>query len=263
MAENLVFITGATGHIGFKTLVLALEAGYSIRAAVRSEAKISKILSAPSIKALNPGSRLSFVVVPELTAEGAYDEAVKGVTHIIHLASPIVMKGEIKPENYVSEIVEPAVAGTVSILKAASKTTGIKRVVITTSVVALMEAKWFFEEEAPEYMVFNQDSRTPFVLGPYPTDFHAYNASKVAALEATEAFIRDQTPNFDIVNVAPTFVIGKDELITNVKDITLGTNGAALGVVLGNKLPYKVFGSSVHVDDGKTSLPCSPLRIKY
>lgn len=252
MAESLVFITGATGHIGFKTLVEALQAGYNVRAAVRSESKKSQILSAPSIKTLNPGPKLSFVIVPDLTAEGAYDEAVKGVTYILHLASPIVMKGEIKPENYQTELIEPAVAGTVSVLKAAAKTTGIKRVVITSSIVAIIAAKWFFEEDAPEGMVFDRDSRTPFESGPYPTDFHAYNASKVAALEATDAFVRDQKPDFDIVNIDPSFVVGKNELITDVKDITLGTNGAALGVALGNKLPYPVFGASVHVDDGNS-----------
>jgi nucleoside-diphosphate-sugar epimerase len=251
MAENLVFITGATGHIGFKTLVVALQSGYNVRAAIRSASKKSQILSAPSIKALNPGSRLSFVIVPDLTAEGAYDEAVKGATHIIHLASPIVMKGEIKPENYQVELIDPAVAGTVSVLKAAAKTAGVKRVVITSSVVAIVAAKWFFEEEAPEDVVFDHNSRTPFESGPYPTDFHAYNASKVAALEATDAFVRDQKPEFDIVNINPSFVIGRNELIADVKDITLGTNGAALGVILGNKLPYPVFGASVHVDDGK------------
>jgi hypothetical protein len=32
MAENLVLITSATGHVGFRTLVDALKAGYSVRA---------------------------------------------------------------------------------------------------------------------------------------------------------------------------------------------------------------------------------------
>jgi hypothetical protein len=34
MANDLVFITGGTGHIGFRTLVIALQLGYSVRAAV-------------------------------------------------------------------------------------------------------------------------------------------------------------------------------------------------------------------------------------
>ena len=66
------------------------------------------------------------------------DEAVKDVSYIIHIASPIVLKGEIAPENYEKELVEPAISATISILNAASKTTGVKRVVITSSVVALI-----------------------------------------------------------------------------------------------------------------------------
>jgi nucleoside-diphosphate-sugar epimerase len=38
MKHSPVLITGATGHIGFKTLV-TLQASYSVRAAVQSEAK--------------------------------------------------------------------------------------------------------------------------------------------------------------------------------------------------------------------------------
>ena len=92
MADNLVFITGATGHIGFRTLVLALKAGYPVRAAIRSESKKAHILSAPSIKVAKPGSKLTFVIVPDISADGAYDEAVKGSTYILHIASPLVMK---------------------------------------------------------------------------------------------------------------------------------------------------------------------------
>jgi len=256
MSDNLVLITGATGHIGFKTLVDALEAGYFVRAAVRSIAKQDQILSAPSIKALNPGSKLTFVTVPDLTVDGAYDEAVKGATYIIHIASPIILKGEIKPEDYEKELVEPAVSATVSILKAAAKTTGIKRVVITSSVVALIPSQYILEETVPEGVVYDHTSRTPFIGGPYPTDFHAYNASKVAAFDATNAFIESEKPSLDVVNISPSFVVGKNELVTDIiKDATLGTNVTVLGVVLGNKLPYPVFGNSVHVDDGL----CYPL----
>jgi hypothetical protein len=67
----------------------ALKAGYHVQAAVRSESKKDKILSATSIKAPNPGPALSFIIIPELTAEGAYDEAVKGCTYILHIASPL------------------------------------------------------------------------------------------------------------------------------------------------------------------------------
>ena len=71
-------------------LVEALEAGFHVRAAVRSATKADKILAAPSIKRLNPGNKLEFANVPDMLVEGAYDEAIKGATFAIHVASPLV-----------------------------------------------------------------------------------------------------------------------------------------------------------------------------
>lgn len=247
--SGLVLITGGTGHIGFKTLVTALKAGYRVRAAVRSESKKEEILSAPSIKELNPADKLTFVIVPNLMADGAYDEAIKGVNYILHIASPIVLKGEIKPEDYETTLVEPAVAGTVQILKAAVGSPGVKRVVITSSVVAIVPAKYMFETDVPEGLVFDHKSRLPSPSGPYPSDFHAYNAGKIAALQATEAFVRDQKPTFEVTNIHPGFVIGKNELVKDAKDITVGTNVVAMAPVLGAKSETPIVGSSVHVDD--------------
>lgn len=222
----------------------------TVRAAIRSEAKKSQILSAPSIKAINPESRLTFAIIPDLIAPGAYDEAIKDATYAIHLASPIVLKGEILAENYHSALIEPAVAGTVSILKAAIKTPSIKRVVITSSIVAIVPSKYFFDEDTPLGTVWDHNSRTAADPGPYPSDFYAYNASKVYALEATDAFVKENKPHFDVVNIDPAFVVGKNELITDSADIHLGTNGPVTGLVIaGNKADYSLTGCTVHVDD--------------
>ncbi|KAJ5647836.1 putative oxidoreductase [Penicillium lividum] len=249
MPGDLVLITGGTGHVGFKTLVTTLQAGYRVRAAVRSESKKQEILQSPSIISLDPRQQLSFVIVPDLMVDGAYNEAVTGAVYVLHIASPIILKGEIKPEDYESALIKPAVAGTVNILKAAIGSSKVKRVVITSSVVAIVSAKYFFEDEVPDDVTFDHTSRVPSTSGPYPSAFHAYNSSKVAALHATEAFVRDQEPHFDVINIHPSFVIGKNELVKDPKDITLGTNAVAIGSILGAKSKDKVPGASVHVDD--------------
>jgi succinate dehydrogenase (ubiquinone) flavoprotein subunit len=156
MANGLVFITGGTGHVGFRTLVTALQLGYSVRAAVRSESKKQQILSAESIKSLNPGRKLTFVIVPDLTVDGAYDEAVQGAAYIIHLASPIPLKGEIKAEDFQSALINPTISGTLSVLKAAAKTKSVKRVVITSSIVACISSEYFFDIDTPEGVVFDE-----------------------------------------------------------------------------------------------------------
>jgi nucleoside-diphosphate-sugar epimerase len=246
MSKGLVFITGGSGMIGFKTLVLALEHGYSVLAAVRSESKKEAILDSASIKRLNPGPNLSFAIIEDLATQGAYDHAVQGADYIIHLANPLVMKGEISPAEYTKFFVDTAVAGVTSILSAATMSPSVKRIIFTSSTSAMMPWSAFTTGSTE---TFNEDSRTPFPPGPYDNDFQAYNAGKIAALIATESWVAEHKSHFDVVNVAPAFVIGKSELITNPQDILLGTNAAAIGAVFGRKNPYPNASITAHVDD--------------
>ncbi|KAK9481729.1 reductase [Lipomyces starkeyi] len=85
--------------------------------------------------------------------------------------------------------------------------------------------------------------------GPYPTEFHAYSASKIAALKVSEDFMAKNKPDFDLVNICPSMVIGRDELVTDPRQITSGTNAAVMGMVLGNKTEYPYVGASVHLED--------------
>lgn len=245
-SEQLVLITGANGHIGFRTVVEALKQGYSVRAAVRNQEKANTVLAAPSIKAIKPGSRLTFMFVPDLVKDGAYDEAVKGVGYIIHLASPLI-SGLTEEADFESKLIEPAVKGTTNILYSAVKQPSIKRIVITSSCVAILSWHDLFEAETGK--TFDEKSRTPDAHGPFGLEFAAYSASKVRALNATERFLDQHKPHFSIVHIHPSFVIGKNELITDAKDITSGTNGVVFQQVLGVTTPYSTPGNSVHVHD--------------
>jgi len=248
MAGDLVLITGGTGLVGIKTIQLALKAGYSVRAAVRSEDKAKAVLATPTVKAINPGSRLTFVIVPDILADNAYDEAVKGVKYIIHLASPVVKGEGFTPEQFETELVEPALKGTVSILKAAYKEPGIKRVVITSSEVAIIPWDEFIAKETDT--VFDDQYQIPFPAGPYNHPFEAYGASKVRALVATKQFLEEKKPKWDVINIMPSFVIGDNELVTDPKLISDGTVSAAFAQVLGGDSGWGAIPStSVHVDD--------------
>jgi nucleoside-diphosphate-sugar epimerase len=126
MAGELVLINGGTGLIGIKVIQTALKAGYSVRAAVPSQEKANAVLATPTIKTLDPGSKLTFVIVPDILADNVYDEAVKGVKFIIHCASPVVKGEGFTPDQFETHLVEPALKGTSSILTAAYKVPGIK-----------------------------------------------------------------------------------------------------------------------------------------
>jgi nucleoside-diphosphate-sugar epimerase len=245
MPSELVLITGGTGHVGFKVIVDTLERGYSVRAAIRDSSKSAEILATKSIKALNPGDRLSFIVVPNITADGAYDEAVRGVKFVIHIASPLA-KATIQPDKYETELINPAIKGTVGMLKSAHRMSGIKRVVITASCVSIVPTMAILGGSDD---VFDESSQADALPAPYPHVFVPYCSSKILAYKATNDFIANEKPAFDVVSLMPSYIIGKNELVTDPKNITDGTNGLAFGQILGNKNPDGLSGCSVHVND--------------
>jgi nucleoside-diphosphate-sugar epimerase len=249
-SENLVLLTGATGFLGYLTLLDLLKSGYSVRAAVRSTAKVDRLLAAPSLKALAPSeSRLSFVSVPDMTAPGAYDEAVKGVRYIIHCASPIPSFGEgipPPPEELEDVFVKPARAGVTGLLESARSASGgtLKRVVMTSSTVANVPFLYYLNEGTDvATRVFTPEDRIPVAEPPYGFEFQAYSAGKAAALNAADDFVRryGATAGFDLVSIIPSWIFGHDELVSDAKSMRVGsTNSVLLGLLLGHRedLPY-------------------------
>lgn len=77
----------------------------------------------------------------------------------------------------------------------------------------------------------------------------AYGVSKAAALAATERFIEEEKPSFEVINILPSMVTGKNELNRTPEDVGKGSNGTTLGVLLNNKSEFPTLGVSVHVND--------------
>ena len=70
------------------------------------------------------------------------------------------------------------------------------------------------------------------------------------ALNATDAFVAQEKPGFDVVNVMPSFIIGANELVTSVEELLAsGTNRIALSPALGASNPDPTPGSSVYLED--------------
>ena len=248
MSKAIVLLTGASGHLGFRILINALELGYHVRAAVRSQARANDILASESIKKLNPGSALTFTFVTDLLDPTVYNNAVKDVTYIIHTASPLAEPSDDDEKT----IVQPAIAGTLNILEAANKTPSVKRVVITSSVIAAVPWVDFISKESDtvftaDYVVPDSDFSAPY--GHY---FQAYAASKVKALNATKKYFADSSRHFDNVNIMPGFFIGKSELASAKKeDLTSGhgTNKTSFAPIMGQKSNFPYPGTMAHVDD--------------
>ena len=122
---------------------------------------------------------------------------------------------------------DPAVAGTLNILKTAQNISSIKRVVITSSIGAL------FPVDGVENEIIDHNSRPVFIPGPYPNQVTAYKASRVAALNYTEIYMAENKPSFEITNILPRFVIEKDKLVISADEIALDSNGLVMGLYSG------------------------------
>ncbi|KAJ5663657.1 hypothetical protein N7507_004388 [Penicillium longicatenatum] len=239
MSSPDLLITGATGFIGFKVLLGALQAGYTVRAAIRSSEKAEALASHPIITASGKTNNLSFVEVPDITRDGAYDEAIKDVTYVIHLASPL-------PSPFLDPqtgIYEPNIKGVSTLLASAIKEPSVKKVVITSSVFANIP---FPPNPSQE---ITAETRLPDLPGPFDSMLPAYSAGKIAALNFTDRFIKEKEPFFTVVNVFPGFVFGRDDRALEVLDLYAGTNRILLAAITGKSADSPLPAGATHVDD--------------
>jgi len=179
-----------------------LEAGFSVRGTVRSKDKGAHLKETFS----SYGDKFEVVVVEDITKDGAFDEAVKGVDAVEHTASPFHFHAT-DPE----ELIVPAVQGTRSILESTLKFgTSVKRVVVLSSCASVVEptAK---EPRTFKEADWNQGSiDTVKSKGKDAPSAEMYRASKTLAERAAWEFY-DQNKDkvkWDLVCLNPPFVFG-------------------------------------------------------
>ncbi|KAJ4413457.1 hypothetical protein N0V82_008531 [Gnomoniopsis sp. IMI 355080] len=240
-------ITGATGLIGFRVLVTALKGGHKVRYAVRSEEKAKIVSSNPAVQKLGAAAldRLSSAVIPDFAIHGAFDEALKGVTHVIHVGSPVPMP-YFDPKT---QIFEPTIKNTAGLLQSALKVPTVQRVVLTSSIVANLGLP-----TRPQTATVSAATRVspPNRLPETFTDvMEAYILGKMVEMENTDNFIKTQKPHFKISHVMPGYVFGRNDLELDVTmmDKENSSNNFLMVGMLGGELPFPIHGAFAHIDD--------------
>jgi dihydroflavonol-4-reductase len=214
MADTNVLVTGGSGFIGSHCVVALLKAGYGVRATVRSperEADVRDMLERAGVNALDT---LTFTVA-DLTSDDEWQEAVDGSDFVLHVASPYPPD---EPNNE-DEVIVPARDGTLRVLRAA-RDAGVKRVVLTSSFVAVCRGHGMPEREFTEDDWTDIDGR----------DVTAYVKSKVLAERAAWDFIRNEggQTELSVINPTATFgpTLGGDISASLIPILTLLTVGA-------------------------------------
>lgn len=118
-------------------------------------------------------------------------------------------------------------------LTAAAQEQSVKRVVITSSVVAI-EPKNGSDRAGPYDLKEIPDEKT---LENLPEAFMAYVMSKVLAHVAGDKFMQEKKRQFDLVRVLPGYIQGANELYENAEEMkksgNLGSNEGTMFTALG------------------------------
>ncbi|KAJ7749708.1 D-lactaldehyde dehydrogenase [Mycena metata] len=201
ISSGKVLVSGANGYVAVWVVRTLLEEGYSVRGAVRSTEKGTHLTQLFA----SYGDKFELVIVPDITKEGAFDEAVKGIDAIEHTASPYHFQAD-DP----AELIEPAVKGTVAILESARKYgTSVKRVVVTSSTAAIIQV-------APTSLILDESDWNDQAVeevtqkGREASQAAKYRASKVLAERAAWDFVakhKDEI-SWDLSFMNPPLVLG-------------------------------------------------------
>ncbi|KAK6461099.1 protein induced by osmotic stress [Scheffersomyces coipomensis] len=233
-----IFVSGATGYIAQHIISQLLSSGKTVIGSVRSIEKGEHLVK------VFQDSKFSYVVVPILEKEGAFDEALKShpeLSIFLHTASPVSRQIDCKdPEK---EIMIPAIDGTKYVLKSIKQhAPQIKRVVYTSSIVACANPEKFLD---PTFVCGESTWGDMTYEQAKTNGFTAYVGSKTFAEREAWKFIETESPNFTLTSINPLYVLGPQIDPTKTKDLNLSAQ--IVGNVLNLKPdePIPVFGGAM------------------
>jgi nucleoside-diphosphate-sugar epimerase len=193
--SNPVLVTGATGYVAGWIVKKLLDEGFTVHAAVRNPTNKDSVSHLIQLAEKSKGSLKFFKA--DLLDEGAYDNAMKGCELVFHTASPFINK----VNNPQRDLVDPALLGTSNVLESANRIETVKRVVLTSSVAAIIGDAVDCQRYPGGIATEEQWNFSSTI------DHQPYSYSKtVAERKAWE--IAGKQKRWDLVVINPSLVIG-------------------------------------------------------
>jgi len=199
-----ILITGANGFVASHVVREFLQRGYKVRGTVRDLEKSSWLVQ-DVFKSYADDGDFELVFVPDLAAKDAFDDAVKGMSAIVHVASVTTFA----PDPH--KVIPQTVAGATSILHAALREPLVKAFVYTGSISA---ATMYVPGNSThvERDTWNEEAlKLAWAPPPYdPTrGIFVYNASKTEAEMAVWKFVAEKKPHFSVNSIDPATILGE------------------------------------------------------
>lgn len=191
MTRETVLVTGGSGFVAGHCILALLQAGYAVRASLRSPEREAALRAALAVPGLDIGERLQ-VAVADLLADDGWDQAAAGCSFVLHVASPLFTAA---PKNE-EDLIRPAREGTLRVLRAARRA-GVRRVVLTSSFAAVG---------------YGRSLRRPYDerdwTDPAAPGLAAYPKSKALAERAAWEFADGEGQGMELAVVNPVGIFG-------------------------------------------------------
>jgi len=191
MARETVLVTGGSGFVAGHCILALLDAGYAVRASLRSSAREAGLRAELAGAGAALEGRFE-TVTADLTADDGWDAAVAGCTHVLHVASPLLTAA---PRDE-AELLGPARDGTLRVLRAAHRA-GVRRVVLTSSFAAIGYGR-------PLRRPYDERDWTD----PAAPGLAAYSRSKTLAEQAAWRFVDGEGQGMELAVVNPAGIFG-------------------------------------------------------
>ncbi|KAF3054804.1 putative NADPH-dependent methylglyoxal reductase GRP2 [Daldinia childiae] len=198
LTKGVVLVTGGSGFIASHIIDELLDNGFKVVTTARSDEKGRRIVESASPAQRN---KLSYIIVGDVAKENAFDSAFTQGTvfdYVVHTASPF----HLNVQDPIKDFLDPAIKGTIGILKSiAAYAPTVKRVVITSSSAAMINPL-----NHPK--VYDETCWAPWTLEDAKDPNRAYVVSKTLSEKAAWAFMETERPKFDLVVINCTYTFG-------------------------------------------------------
>ncbi|XP_050209185.1 phenylacetaldehyde reductase-like [Mercurialis annua] len=190
---KLVCVTGGSGYIASWLIKYLLQSSYIVNTTVRD---LNDPKKNAHLLALDGANERLHLFKADLLEEGSFDAAVDGCLGVFHTASPVSFSVT-EPQT---ELIDPALKGTLNVLRSCAKVPSIKKVIITSSFATapingkplgpdvIVDETWFSDPD-----VCREQKRW-------------YHLSKTLAEQAAWKFAKEN--RIELVTIHPVFVIG-------------------------------------------------------
>jgi nucleoside-diphosphate-sugar epimerase len=190
-----VMITGASGYIGSWAVKELLEKGYTVRACVRDKNNAAKVQHLLNLAKETRGKLELWEA--DLLKEGSFDAAATGCDAVFHMASPFTLRFK----DAQNDLIKPALHGTKNVLGAASRSGTVRKVILTSSIVAVygdnidMKEKGLAEFTEADFNTTSTPTHQPYAFSKVLAEKEAWKTA-------------EEQGQWKLVVMNPAFVMG-------------------------------------------------------